>query len=353
MKGAGKTDIAMLSMLATIRNFLVSPETDKGHVRVNKNFKMVYIAPMKALATEIVRKMEQRLGILGLKVLECTGDTQPSVKQLRDAQFLVATPEKWDVITRKGGENEVVRQVQLLILDEVHLLHDERGAVLESLVARTLRLAERNQTMIRLIGLSATLPNYVDVAEFLRVNAFKGMFVFDESYRPVPLGKTLIGVKGGKSTSTIVRQRMNNILYDKIVPILVEKRQAMVFVHARKETVNTAFAIYELAQEHAQSEIFQLDPDIVSTQKYQRLAQDVERSRNKDLKDLFKKGMGIHNAGMIRSDRLLTEKLFEAGYIQILVCTSTLAWGVNLPAYAVFIKVGRTANYSTMSVKYQ
>lgn len=53
---------------------------------------------------------------------------------------------------------------------QVHLLADERGAVIESIVARTQRYMETTQTLIRLVGLSATLPNYQDVAAFLRVS---------------------------------------------------------------------------------------------------------------------------------------------------------------------------------------
>jgi len=60
-----------------------------------------------------------------------------------------------------------VQILKLLIIDEVHLLNDERGAVIETIVARTLRQVESSQTMIRIVGLSATLPNYKDVAEFL------------------------------------------------------------------------------------------------------------------------------------------------------------------------------------------
>ena len=51
-------------------------------------------------------------------------------------------------------------QVRLLILDEVHLLHEDRGPVIEILVARTLRQVESSQQMCRIVGLSATLPNY-------------------------------------------------------------------------------------------------------------------------------------------------------------------------------------------------
>jgi activating signal cointegrator complex subunit 3 len=41
---------------------------------------------------------------------------------------------------------------------------------------------------------------------------------------------------------------------------------------------------------------------------------------------------------MLRSDRNLVEKCFINGHIRVLVCTATLAWGVNLPAHAVIIK---------------
>lgn len=55
-------------------------------------------------------------------------------------QMLVTTPEKWDVVTRKSvGDVALSQIVRLLILDEVHLLHEDRGPVLESLVARTIR----------------------------------------------------------------------------------------------------------------------------------------------------------------------------------------------------------------------
>lgn len=48
--------------------------------------------------------------------------------------------------------------------------------------------------------------------------------------------------------------------------------------------------------------------------------------------------MGCHHAGMLRPERNLAERLFSAGALRVLVCTATLAWGVNLPAHAVVIK---------------
>lgn len=56
------------------------------------------------------------------------------------------------------------------------------------------------------------------------------------------------------------------------------------------------------------------------------------------MRELAPRGVGCHHAGMLRPERNLAERLFSAGAIRVLVCTSTLAWGVNLPAHAVVIK---------------
>ncbi|CAG2119029.1 unnamed protein product, partial [Medioppia subpectinata] len=64
-------------------------------------------------------------------------------------------------------------------------------------------------------------------------------------------------------------------------------------------------------------------------------AREIRRARHKGLQELFEAGFAIHHAGMLRMDRNLVEKLFRAGVIRVLVCTATLAWGVNLPAHSV------------------
>ena len=66
-------------------------------------------------------------------------------------------------------------------------------------MARTIRQIEATQEMVRLVGLSATLPNYEDVATFLRVDAAKGLFYFDNSFRPVPLEQSYIGITEKKA----------------------------------------------------------------------------------------------------------------------------------------------------------
>ena len=89
--------------------------------------------------------------------------------------------------------------MRLIIIDEIHLLHDDRGPVLEAIVARTIRQIESTQEPVRLVGLSATLPNYEDLATFMRVKPDKGLFFFDNSFRPVPLEQQYVGVTEKKA----------------------------------------------------------------------------------------------------------------------------------------------------------
>uniref|UniRef100_A0A0K0DLR1 Activating signal cointegrator 1 complex subunit 3 n=1 Tax=Angiostrongylus cantonensis TaxID=6313 RepID=A0A0K0DLR1_ANGCA len=240
--GAGKTNIALLTILNIVHEHRMS----HGHI-AKHDFKIIYIAPMKALAAEMTSSFGKRLTPLGLQVRELTGDTTLSKREIAETQMLVLTPEKWDVVTRKGtGDNSLTSLVKLLIIDEVHLLHDDRGPVIETIVARTLRQVEMSQTAIRIIGLSATLPNYVDVARFLRVNPYKGLFYFDGRFRPVPLSQKFIGIKkvGGVRE---VQETMNEVCYDEVLGFVKKGHQVLVFVHARNATAALAQAFRDRA----------------------------------------------------------------------------------------------------------
>ena len=85
---------------------------------------------------KIYRVAVQRLESYGIKVSELTGDHQLTREEIQATQVLVCTPEKWDIVTRKGGERTYTQLVKLIIIDEIHLLHDDRGPVLENIVAR-------------------------------------------------------------------------------------------------------------------------------------------------------------------------------------------------------------------------
>jgi activating signal cointegrator complex subunit 3 len=323
--GAGKTNIAMLTILHEIRSNL----TEDGTLRLN-DFKIIYIAPMKALVAEMVDNFTKKLKPFGILVRELTGDMQMTKAEISKTQMIVTTPEKWDVITRKTSGISLLQQVKLTIIDEVHLLESDRGSVLEALVSRIIRNVEASQQMSRLVGLSATLPNYKDVAEFLSVSLNKGMFVFDNRFRPVPLELCFVGIKALGQAKQI--QDMDEVLYDKVKTLVSQGHQVMVFVHSRNATSKTASNLLDEAGKRGELQLFQFDD-------YDgMISRATRQSRHKMLHELMPNGFAIHHAGLLRPDRNIVEKLFRDGGIKVLCCTATLAWGVNLPAHAVVIR---------------
>jgi replicative superfamily II helicase len=166
-----------------------------------------------------------------------------------------------------------------------------------------------------------------------RVNRMAGLFYFGEAFRPVPLEKHFIGVRG-KAGSTTSNTNLDRATYDKVTKLVREGHQVMVFVHARRGTVTTARKLHELAMSDGVADIF----DCSDERGWEQSRMEVGRSKNKEIREFFDYGFAVHHAGMLRSDRNLAERLFADGHIKVLCCTATLAWGVNLPAYAVIIK---------------
>ena len=319
--GAGKTNVAVLSLLSLFSQYV----NNEGAVR-RGGFKAVYIAPMKALVHEVVQSLRIRLKPLGLVVNELSGDASLSRHEMEETDVIITTPEKWDVVTRKRMDS----RLQLLIIDEVHLLNDSRGVVIEALVARFLRRQDKTGQHIRIVGLSATLPNYEEVATFLRVSK-RGLFFFGPEYRPVPLRQTYIGITSAKSAKR--SELMMKALMQKLTDEL-GRNQVIVFVHSRNDAVRTAVSIRDsLVHQGLLSSLLPSDSASV-----QILKDEGKSFKSPFLSDLVTYSIGVHHAGMPKEDRTGIEELFADRHLQILVSTLTLAWGVNLPAHTVIIK---------------
>lgn len=144
------------------------------------------------------------------------------------------------------------------------------------------------------------------------MNRHTGLFYFDSSFRPVPLEQHFIGVKG-KPNSPISRKNLDNTVYEKVSELVLQGHQVMVFVHARKETVKAAEAIREAAQQDSTLEEFSCEDH----PQFDFFRRDIGKSRNKEMKQLFDLGFGIHHAGMLRDDRNMMERMFEARAIKV------------------------------------
>ncbi|KAJ5078160.1 u5 small nuclear ribonucleoprotein helicase [Anaeramoeba ignava] len=326
--GSGKTNIAMLTILREI-GLHTNHETKEIDY---DSFKIIYIAPMKSLVQEVVGSFSNRLKGYGIQVRELSGDQQLSKQQISETQLIVTTPEKWDIITRKSGERAYTQIVRLIIIDEIHLLHDDRGPVLEAIVSRTIQQVESTQEMIRIVGLSATLPNYKDVASFLRVDPEKGLFHFDNSQRPCPLYQRYIGITEKNALKRY--NLMNQIVYEKVIERASSDHQILIFVHSRKETAKTIRALLDLVIENNMITKF-IGRDRVTKE---ILKTESQNCKDPDLKSFLPNGFAIHHAGLTKTDRSLVEDLFSDRQIKVLCSTATLAWGVNLPARTVIIK---------------
>jgi antiviral helicase SLH1 len=103
------------------------------------------------------------------------------------------------------------------------------------------------------------------------------------------------------------------VTFEKVSELVRAGHQVMVFVHARKETVKAALALREAASKEGMLDAFSCQDH----QNYVFFRREISASRNKEMKELFNDGFGIHHAGMLRADRNMMEKMFNARAIKV------------------------------------
>lgn len=125
--GSGKTIIHELAICRLLMNI------------PKELIKCLYIAPNKALCQQRFLEWKEKFESIGLSILEVTGDVELpfSLKAISKTNIIVTTPEKWDSLTRYWRENVfILGEINLFLIDEIHHLGEERGAVLETVIVR-------------------------------------------------------------------------------------------------------------------------------------------------------------------------------------------------------------------------
>lgn len=107
----------------------------------------------------------------------------------------------------------------------------------------------------------------------------------------------------------------------------------MVFVHSRKETVKSALALREAALAEGTLDDFSCQEHPM----YGFFRRDIGMSRNKEMKQLFDNGFGIHHAGMLRSDRNMMERMFDARAIKVYLIVVLLRESATKVFYRSFV----------------
>lgn len=103
--------------------------------------------------------------------------------------------------------------------------------------------------------------------------------------------------------------------FEKVSELVKQGHQVMVFVHARKETVKAAQAL----KESATIDDCLGDFSCEDHPSYWLFKREIAESRNQEMRQLFDLGFGIHHAGMLRSDRNMMERMFDARAIKVLL----------------------------------
>lgn len=181
---------------------------------------------------------------------------------------------------------------------------------------------------VRLLGLSTAVANANDMASWLKVRD-SGLFNFPSSVRPVPLEMYIDGFADNMGFCPLMKS-MNKPAYLAIKTHSPTK-PVLIFVASRRQTRLTALDIIHLCgMEDNPRRFLKMDED--------ELQQAISLAKDETLKLSLQFGIGLHHAGLVDSDRRISHELFASNKIQILIATSTLAWGVNLPAHLVIVK---------------
>jgi helicase len=297
---------------------------------LEKNGKVIYLTPLRALASEKFEEFKKYATITkksGRKVRVgiSTGDFDSTDPWLERFDVIITTNEKADSLLRHRAK--WMDEISLVVADEVHLLNEaERGPTLEVVLAR-LMLTNPD---VQVLALSATINNVDEIAQWL-----KAEYVTTE-WRPVSLKEGVLlheEIQYRDGDSRKIEKKAGDPTLNLVLNTVKTGGQALVFASTRK---NAAVLAKRIAGE--------IEP-VLSKPAKRSLEHDAnrvlaagERTRlGESLAELVKCGTAFHHAGLGGGHRRLIEDAFRQGRIKVLTATPTLAFGVNLPARTVVI----------------
>ena len=309
---AGKTLIAELCLIKSI---------------LQDNGRVLYIAPLKALANEKYNDFKKKYERLGIQVGIATGDLDSPSKYLDRYQVVIATAEKVDSLLRSKA-TWLINNLSLIVLDEIHFIDDEhRGPTLEILITRIKQM----KPDIQILALSATISNAFEIAGWL-----KAELVFSQ-WRPIPLKEGVYyneRIMFNNDSIRIVNEEGADDLNKLTMETLRGKGQVLVFVNSRRSA------------QAASRELCSTSSAIISPQEktlLKALAHEIAEEPSatkvcKKLADCIMHGSAFHHAGLKPKQRQLIEENFKKNIIKVICSTPTLAAGVNLPARRAIIR---------------
>jgi helicase len=317
-------------------NLLIQAPTSSGKTFVGemaalhtalRRKKVVYLVPLKALAEEKYLDFAEKYTPYGLRVIISTRDHRDFDRDLEMGDFSIAVVVYEKLAQLLVRRPERLEEIELVIADELEILSDpERGGLVELLLTRVLR------SRCRLIGLSAVIGDAERLARWLEA----GLLFYER--RPIELRYGVVhegvfhyrthndATEGEERLVTSAGESPWEVMCDTLAHLVEQGENALVFVKARHESRRGAELLAQrlgggAAAEKALEALRRLEPT---------------RSRD-SLIETLSEGVAFHNADLSPDERRIVETAFRTGEARVLVTTSTLATGMNLPVQNVFL----------------
>ncbi|WP_166462726.1 DEAD/DEAH box helicase [Amycolatopsis acidicola] len=345
IKQLNDVQLAAINVAGVLRggSVVVSAPTGSGKTLVGElaavhakyaGKRTVFLLPSRALVNEQYERFRDRYAPLGIKVIRATGELRDHLPDLRRGQydFAVLTYEKFTGLVL--ADPGLLHRTGVLVVDEIHSIFDpQRGPALETLFTRVSRGREP-----QLIGLSAVLGDPVSLAKWL------GAVPVVSDFREVPLVEGTLGLDGrfvGRRSGADgqvdvdepgwVSLRQADSREDALVTVVEEVvaagRQVIVFRGTRDAARTTAERLARVLSLRA------ADAEIAA------LPRNDAGSVSDHLMTCLRGGVGFHTADLSDAQQRVVVRSFRCrdSAIRVVVATTTLAQGVNLPADVVLL----------------
>ena len=301
--GSGKTLAAFLACIdRLVRKALAGDLQDRTEV--------LYVSPLKALGNDIQKNLEVPLGDIlqmagerGLLMPQIrtavrTGDTLMHERRAmlkRPPHILVTTPESLYILLTAEKSRAILRDVETVIVDEIHAVADDkRGAHLSLSLERLEALTHRPPVRI---GLSATQKPIEEVAHFLTGSGRPDPVIVNVGHkRKLDLAVEVPASQLGP----IATNEMWDEIYDRLVELIEQHRSTLVFVNTRRLSERISHHLAE-----------KLGPDNVAA----------------------------HHGSLSRKLRLAAEKKLKDGEVKVLVATASLELGIDIGTVDLVVQI--------------
>lgn len=313
------------------------------------NNKMFFIAPSRALATEKREELQNSFGWENSPITICqmTGDVAFDVKDaLKNNSVIIVTPEKFDILLRSNFFEHLIGG---LVVDEFHTIRTSyRGIKLQLAIKR---FHNNYQTPILYISAIFRSSDFDALAKWVYSSQ-----PFSTNWKPTPARIGLVSLESRPLTTisfndgTFREVQLKDIKRNapreagiQIVKEFLQEDQVLHFNLSWRGYRVWENRLIELANKYiaAIPDIPNNNPDALKrlTQRFARLV-----GPEHDLTKAFEKGIAVHWGELPHIARKIIEEGVRKRAIRLILSTSTLAEGVNLPIKTIYIPKLSTRN---------